>query len=301
MNLADASTLLPVSKLIMKITAQSSFFVQKTMKHGRERSSILPMPPLLPVSPHTLLQKLGYMVHATCMHLTRNGKFQQLRRCWQCKLDPTVVGGGSNLCMLCGARLDKCKCSDNHFASSNQCVENANKKRSRVSRTANTKEMQKTKEEQDLQKIPFCQENEKHKQVSPAPAKSAVCERKRILRRCEHISKQTGRPRTARICWQCKLDPAVVGGGEDLCAKHFQRRFVCGCPTSIENSSQDVVAHTNILLSLHPKNSSSAVQCMRRRQRILTKYGVATLTTGLGTKTKKSTLIPGLTTDTVGE
>jgi len=175
------------------------------------------------------------------------------------------------------------------------------KNRSRVSRTTNTKQMQKTKDKQDLQKIPFCQENEKHKQVSPAPAKSAFCERMPSLRRCQHISKRTGRPRTFRNCWQCKLDPGVVGGGENLCVKHFQRRAICGCPTLIENSSQDVVAHTHILLSLHPQNSASAVQCVLRRQRILSKYGVATLTTGLGTKTKKFTLIPGLTTDTVGE
>jgi len=51
---------------------------------------------------------------------------------------------------------------------------------------------------------------------------------------------------------------AVVGGGEDLCAKHFQRRAICGCPTSIENSSQDIVAHTHILLPFHLQNSASA-------------------------------------------
>ena len=108
--------------------------------------------------------------------------------------------------------------------------------------------------------------------------------------------------RTSKIFYSKKsVFTSVVGGGEDLCAKHFQRRGICGCPTSIENSSQDVVAHTHILLSLNPQDSASAVQCVLRRQRILSKFGVAPLTTGLGTKTKKSTLIPGLTTDTVGE
>ena len=53
-NLANAFTLLPVSELMMKITAPSSFFVQKTMKHGRERSSISPMPPLYYLFPSSI-------------------------------------------------------------------------------------------------------------------------------------------------------------------------------------------------------------------------------------------------------
>jgi len=87
--------------------------------------------------------------------------------------------------------------------------------------------------------------------------------------------------RTRKIfCSKKSVSTSVVGGGEDLCAKHFQRRGICGCPTSIESSSQDVVAHTHILLSLHPQDSASAVQCVLRRQRILSKFGVAPLTTG---------------------
>jgi len=227
--------------------------------------------------------EVGSMGHATCEHFTRNGNKQQKRRCWQCKIDPKVVGGGSYICMLCCTRLDRCKCSDHNFASSKQCPGSANTNRLLVRRTATTKQKQTKKDKHTLQNIPFCQENGKHTLASPAPEKPAVCENmQRSSPSCQHISKRTGRPRMIKRCWQCKLDPAVVGGGEDLCARHFQRRDICRCPPWIENNLEEVVAHTHILLSMQPTYSASAAKCAVRRQRVLWKYGVALQTTGVG-------------------
>jgi len=143
----DASTLLPVSKLMMKITAASSFFVQKTMKHGRERSSMLPMPPLYYLFPSSICEQ-GSIFEELCnrgVSVTVIENMYQNAKCtftsssmnptpffksWEyaaCDLHATHLqwqfstttamlamqtrsnggGGGSNLCTLCGTRLDQ--------------------------------------------------------------------------------------------------------------------------------------------------------------------------------------------------
>lgn len=241
------------------------------------------------------------MTHATCKHLTRNGKHRQIRRCWQCKLDPMVVEGGSNLCDVCCARRDRCKCR-NHLGPRSGIHTTS----SQANKTATIKKMLMMKRPCVSLNLPTIHTNENKILVTLRPSELTVAghfQRSHPII-CQHISIRTGRPRNFKRCWQCKLDPTVVGGGEELCGKHFMRRDKCKCPplvkllaetragldTIVSSNSvlheikafDDTVTNAHLLLSLQPNSSAATAQCAVRRQRVLSKYSVVPPSTGFG-------------------
>jgi len=239
--------------------------------------------------------------HATCRHFTRNGNPQQKRRCWQCKLDPTVVGGGSNLCNFCCVRIDRCKCK-NHTGAMPFHKKNVG---SAVNPLFQKKPVHTMEGPFIPLTIPGIQTSEVSSLVAPIFPDVPDVEhfRKSAPVKCQHISSRTGRPRDFKRCWQCKLDPAVEGGGEELCGKHFVRRDVCKCsvrvPVLVEKRTglktkqaisslqttlvlEDPVTHTLPMLSLPTDSTAVLVQLALRRQRIISKFAPGQLTSGLG-------------------